>query len=130
MADEWVPVEISWIADGVTAPSYSVTMDGQSVTIDAISTTNGGPGDIVDHLAAVVDGAMNFQWKYNSILATSAGLYDVDNIVVFSSDSGTETIVFEDDFEGRIAGDNLNPDFNMNSPYHQNSRDASVGEDF
>jgi len=130
MPDVWVPVEISWNGDGVTVPSYSVTMDGQSVIIDAISTTNGGSGDVADHLAAVVDGALNFQWKYNSIIATSDGIYDIDNIVVFSSDSGTETIVFEDDFEGRIDGEDLNPDINFNSPYHQNSVDATVSEEF
>ena len=128
--DVWVPVEISWNGDGVTVPLYTVSIAGQTVIIDAISTTNGGPGDVDDHLAAVVNGAMNFQWRYNSNAATSDGLYDVDNIVVFSSDSGIETIVYEDDFEGRINGEDLNPDFNMNSPYHENSYDATVGEDF
>ncbi len=130
VVDMWVPVEISWNGNGVTVPTYSVTISGQSVVVDAISTTNGGPDDVDDHLAAVVNGAMNFQWKYNSNATTSDGLYDVDNIVVYSSDSGNETIVFEDGFEGRIAGENLNPDFNTNSPYGENSNDATVGEDF
>jgi len=105
-------------------------MGDQTVIIDAISTTNGGPGDVDDHLAAVVNGALNFQWRYNANSLTSDGLYDVDDIVVFSSDSGVETIVFEDDFEGRINGENLNPEINMNSPYGENSNEATVGEDF
>ena len=130
LVDVWVPIALSWSGDGVTVPLYSVTIGGQSVITDAISTTNGGQGDVEDHLAAVVNGAMNFQWRYNSNAFTSDGRYDVDNIVVFSSDSGTETIVFEDDFEGRVNGEDLNPDFNVNSPYHQNSVDASVSEDF
>ena len=130
VVDVWVPIEISWSGDGVTVPLYSVTMGGQSVIVDAISTTNGGPGDVADHLAAIVNGVKNFQWKYNSISFISDGLYDVDNIVVYSSDSGSEIIVFEDDFEGRINGENLDPDLNLNSPYHINSIDATVGEDF
>ncbi len=128
--EAWVPVEISWTGDGVTVPLYSVTIGGQSVIIDAISTTNGGPGDVDDHLAAVVNGAMNFQWRYNSNSATSDGRYDVDDIVIRSIDSGVETIVFEDDFEGRINGEELNPFINTNSPYGENSNDATVGEDF
>ena len=128
--DVWVPVEISWNADGVTFPTYTVTIAGQLVITDAISTTNGGSGDVEDHLAAVVNGAMNFQWKYASNAAVSDGFHDVDNIVIYSSDSGTETIVFEDDFEGRTFGDNLNSDYDINSPYGATSSDASVGEDF
>ena len=129
VADVWVPVEISWIANGVTAPLYSITIGGQSVVVDAISTTNGGPGDVDGHLEAVVNGVLNFQWKYNSNNSISDGLYDIDNIIVYSSDSGIETIVLEDDFEGRLKGEDLNPEFNLNSPYHQGSVDASVDED-
>jgi PKD repeat protein len=126
--DVWVPIEINWEGDGITVPTYSVTIGGQSVITDAISTTNGGPGDVDDHLAAVVDGVMNFQWKYNSNSLTSDGVYQIDNIEVYSSNSGTETIVFQDNFEGRLTGENLNPDFNLNSPYHMNSVDATVAE--
>jgi len=132
VVDEWVPVEISWNADGVTAPTYSITIGGQIVITDAVSTTR-NPSDaqmVADHLEATIDGLHNFQWKYNSNSLTSDGRYDIDNIKVFSSDSGTETIVFQDDFEGRINGEDLNPDFNLNSPYHPNSSDATVGEDF
>ncbi len=39
-------------------------------------------------------------------------------------------IVFEDDFEGRLAGQDLDSEVNMNSPYHENSSDVTVGEDF
>lgn len=130
VANEWVPVEISWTGDGVTVPLYSVTISGQSVIIDAVSTTNGGAGDVEDHFAAVVNGAMNFQWEYNSNSAVSDGRYDVDNISVVSIEAGTETLLFEDDFEGRINGEDLNPDININSPYHEKSNDATVGEDF
>ncbi len=130
VADVWVPIELSWDADGVSVPTYSLTIGGQIVIIDAISTTNGGVGDVEDHLAAVMGGAMNFQWKYNSNSATSDGRYDIDNIKLYSSDSGTEIIIFEDDFEGRQNGEDLDSDYNFNSPYHQNSNDASVGEDF
>ena len=127
--DVWVPIEISWSADGAGLPSYSVTIDEQVVITDAVSTTNGGSGDEPGHLEAVMDGAANFQWKYASNSTISDGEYHVDNIVVWSSDSGTETIVFEDNFQGRVAGDNLNSIVDENSPYHENTADSTVGED-
>jgi len=129
MPDVWVPIEVSWSADRVGPPTYSVTIGDQVVLTDGISTTNGGAGDVDGHLAAVIDGAANFQWKYASNSRISDGQYHVDNIVIYSSDSGTETVVFEDDFQGRVAGEDLNPDVNLDSPYHVNSSDATVGEE-
>ena len=132
VVNEWVNVEVSWSSDGINAPTYTVIIDGQTVVTDAPSTSRdpSDPEFVEGHLAAVINGAHNFQWKYNSNSAISDGRYDVDNIVVFSSDSGTEIIVFEDDFEGRIMGEDLRPDFNLNTPYHPNTSDASVGQDF
>lgn len=127
--DVWVPIEISWDAGGSSTPRYSVTIDGQSVITEAISTTNGGLADVDDHLASVLHGARNFQWKYSANSLTSDGEYHVDNIIIYSSDSGTETVIFEDNFEEREVGENLNPSFNANSPYHLNSVDATVGAD-
>lgn len=132
MADVWIPMEISWSADGTNYPTYTVIIDGQTVITDAISTTNGGVDDEAPHLAAVKDGVANFQWKYASNSAVSDGMFHVDDIVIYSSDSGSEVIVFEDDFQGRVAGDNLNPGddpLNPLTPYHVNSADATVGED-
>jgi len=125
----WVPIEISWTSDGVGTPSYSLVIGGQTVIVDAVSTTNGGDGDVDGHLAATVDGAANFQWKYASNGNVNDGMYHVDDIVIYSSDSGSETVVFEDNFQGRTAGDDLNPTTNLDSPYHENCSDASVGED-
>ena len=129
MPNVWVPIEISWAADGTNAPTYSLVIGGQTIITDAVSTTNGGDGDVPGHLAAVIDGAANFQWKYAGNSAVSDGVYHVDDIVIYSSDSGTETVVFEDNFQGRVAGQDLNPEVNVDSPYHQNSSDATVGED-
>lgn len=126
-ADTWADVEISWDADGTNAPTYTVIIDGQTVITDAVSTTR-DPNDVdmvAEHLAAVIDGAHNFQWKYNSNSSTSDGVYHVDDIMVFSNG----TVVFEDDFQGRVAGDDLNPDVNAESPYHVNSAYVTVGED-
>ncbi len=129
MADVWIPVEVSWSADGTNPPTYSVVIGGQTVITDAISTTNGGAGDVDGHLAAVKDGAANFQWKYASNSAVSDGVFHVDDIVIYSSDSGSEVVAFEDDFQGRVKDEDLNPDVNLDSPYHVNSTDATVGED-
>jgi len=127
----WVPVEVSWAAsaDGSTPPTFSVVIDGQTVISDALSTTNGGDGDVPGHLEATKDGAFNFQWKYNSNSSVDLGLYDVDDIVIFSSDSGTEEVVFSDDFQGYSAGTDLDPDNNPDSVYHPNTVDVTVGED-
>ncbi len=127
--DVWTPIEISWAADGVGTPVYSVSIGGQTVITDAVSTTNGGDGDVPGHLEATIDGAHNFQWKYASNSTVSDGVYHVDDIVIYSSDSGSETVVFEDNFQGRTAGDDLNPEVNLDSPYHENSSDVTVGED-
>lgn len=129
MPDVWTPVELSWAADGISTPTYSLTIGGTTVITDAISTTNGGAGDVDGHLATTKDGAKNFQWKYNNNGGISDGMFHVDDIVIYSSDSGTETIVFEDDFQGRTAGDNLDSEENEDSPYHPNSADATVGEE-
>ena len=129
MPDVWVPIEISWAADGTNLPTYTVVIDGQTIITDAISTTNGGMDDEAPHLAAVKDGAANFQWKYAGNSAVSDGMFHVDDIVIYSSDSGTETVAFEDNFQGRVAGENLDADVNVESPYHVNSADVSVGED-
>lgn len=127
--DEWVDVEVSWAADGMNVPTFSVSMGGQTVITDAVSTTNGGPGDVDGHLAATKDGGYNFQWKYNSNSSTDDGTYHVDDIVIYSSDSGSEVVIFSDDFQGRTAGDDLDSENNADSPYHPNTSEATVGED-
>lgn len=129
MADVWTPVEISWSSDQVGTPTFSVTIDGTTVITDATSTTNGGAGDVDGHLAATINGAHTIQWKYSDNGSINDGEYHVDDIVVYSSDSGTETIVFEDNFQGRTEGDVLDPDVDETSPYHPNTVDATVAED-
>ncbi|MEM7658049.1 MAG: PKD domain-containing protein [Bacteroidota bacterium] len=127
MPDVWVSVDISWIADGTNPPTYTVVIDGQTIITDAPSTTR-DPNDadmVAEHLATTIDGAHNFQWKYNSNSSTSDGVYHVDDIVVFSDGN----IVFEDDFQGRVKGDDLSPLVDANSPYHENCSEATVGED-
>ena len=124
----WVPIEISWAANGTTTPAYTVIIGGQTIIEDAVSTTNGGDGDVEGHLAATIDGAANFQWKYASNSNVSDGVYHVDDIVIYSSDGGTEAIIFSDDFQGRVAGEDLDSEVNEDSPYHPNSSDATVGE--
>ena len=84
---------------------------------------------VEEHLTATINGPHNFLWKYSDNGKVSDGVYHVDDIVIYSSDSGTEEIVFEDNFQGRTTGDSLNPDENPDSPYHVNTFDASVGED-
>ena len=131
MVNEWVAVEISWTSDGVDTPVYTVKIGGETIITDASSTTR-DPNDtdmVAEHLATTINGAHNFQWKYNSNSSTNDGVYHVDDIVVYSSDSGTETMVFSDDFQGRVAGQDLHPDVNPESPYHTNSSEATVGED-
>ena len=129
MPDVWTPIEISWAADGVGTPAFTVIIDGETIIADAISTTNGGAGDVDGHLAATMNGAHTIQWKYSDNGSVNDGMFHVDDIVVYSSDSGSEVVVFEDNFQGRTAGDVLDPDVNVDSPYHPNTMDATVAED-
>ncbi|MFK8162653.1 MAG: PKD domain-containing protein [Lewinella sp.] len=137
VVDAWIPVEVSWAAaaDSSTPPTFSVSMNGQVVNTDALSTTNGGEGDEPGHLEATKDGAFNFQWKYNSTSSTSDQVFHVDNIVIYSSDSGSEVIAFSDDFQGYTAGDDLDPAdadgnvINAESVYHPNCSEVTVGEE-
>lgn len=127
VVNEWVAVEVSWTSDGTNTPVYTVIIGGQTVITDAASTTR-DPNDadmVAEHLATTIDGARNFQWKYASNSTVSDGVYHVDDIVVYSDGA----VVFEDNFQGRVAGDDLNPDVNLDSPYHGNTSDATVGED-
>lgn len=127
MPDVWVSVDITWASDGTNTPTYTVVMDGQTVITDASSTTRdpNDPDMVAEHLATVIDGAHNFQWKYNSTSNTNDGVYHIDDIVIYSDGA----VVFEDDFQGRVLGDDLNPDVDPESPYHVNSSEATVGED-
>lgn len=127
VADTWVEVEVSWTSDGVNTPLYTVIIGGETVITDAPSTTRdpNNADQVAEHLGTVIDGARNFQWKYASNSAVSDGVYHVDDIKVYNDG----VLVFEDDFQGRVAGDDLNPDVNVDSPYHPNSSDATVGED-
>lgn len=127
--DVWIPVEVSWAADQVNLPTYSLTIGGQTVITDAVSTTNGGSQDEEPHRAAVIDGAEFFGFKYNSNSSTNDGMMHVDDIVVYSSDSGTEVVVFEDNFQGRTAGDNLDPDVDETAPYRSETSEATVAEE-
>jgi len=130
-ANTWTTVEVSWNADGTNTPTYTVVIGGTTVITDAPSTTR-DPNDadmVAEHLETTIDGAHNFQWKYNSTSNVSDGLYHVDDIVIYSSDSGSEVVVFEDNFQGRTVGYDLSPVVNMDSPYHENTFDAVVGQD-
>lgn len=130
--DVWVPVEVSWSANGTDTPTWSVIMDGQTVLADAVSTTNGGDGDVPGHLEATMGGAANFQWKYASNSTIDEGTYEVDDIVIYSSDSGSEVMVFSDDYQAFQVGASLNPGEDLENPttsYHENTVDATVAEE-
>lgn len=130
--NEWVAVEMSWSANGTDVPTFSLTIDGVSVGTNLVSTTNGGDVDVPGHLEATKDGLHTIQWKYNSNSAIDDKTYSVDDIVVYSSDSGSEVVVFSDDFQGYQTGTNLNPGEDPlapTTPYHINTVDASVSEE-
>lgn len=127
--DEWVPIEISWSANGTDAPTYSVVMDNQTVITDATSTTNGGDADVPGHLEATKFGAGIFMWKYNTNSAIADLYYDIDDILIYSSDSGSEVEVFSDDFQSYQTGTSLNPNLNAESVYFETSFEVEVVEE-
>lgn len=127
--DTWVDVEVSWEADNTNTPTFSLTMDGQVVISDAVSTTNGGDGDVADHLENTRKGLFYIAFKYASNSTVDAGTFEIDDLVVYSSNSGTEVEAFSDDFQGYQPGTDLDVDENASSPYHTNTSDASVVEE-
>lgn len=127
---EWVEVEVSWVCDGVNYPKFTLVMDGQTVMTDHVSATDGGEGDEAGHLAATKDGIKNFQWKYGASSAIEedpASVLEVDDIKVYSSDSGSEVLTFEDDFQAYDVGFAWTHD-DVPTIYHENSIDAVVVE--
>ncbi|MFY0606533.1 MAG: PKD domain-containing protein [Cyclobacteriaceae bacterium] len=130
-AGEWVAVEVSWVCDGVNYPKYTVVIDGQTVVSNVSSATDGGEGDEPGHLEATKDGVKNFQWKYGSssaIETEAANRFHVDDIKIYSSDSGSEVIAFEDDFQAYDVGFAWTVD-DVPTTYHENSIDAEVLEE-
>lgn len=128
---DWVDVEVTWVANGTDYVSFTLIMDGQTVVTDAVSATDGGEGDEAGHLEATKDGVKNLQWKYGSSSAIEedpASRLWVDDIKVYSSDSGAEVLVFEDDFQSYDVGFAWTFD-DEPTTYHPNSIDAEVAEE-
>jgi len=124
--DELVDVVITWDATNADGPLVSVTIDGQAVTDAAFLSESLDP-------AAIAAGVKTVQFRVggnSSFDSTGAGML-VDNLKVYDTSSGSEVIVFEDDFETYEIGYSLDPDATdaiplANTPYKNNSFQVTV----
>ena len=124
--DELVEVIITWDATNAAGTLVSVTIDGQAVTNEAFLSESLSP-------ISIVDGVKTIQFRLggkSSLDATGAGML-VDNLKVYDTSSGTDVVLFEDDFEAYETGYSLDPDEVTvapvaNSPYNKNSFQVTV----
>ena len=119
-SDTWTEVEIAWDATGVDVatqgPLVTVSIDGMQVSSEAFASFS-------ESLSDVMTGARTFMFKLADTGRTVPnGQYLVDNIKIYSTDAnGTDTIVFEENFEGYDEGASLD-----NAPYDSATNEATV----
>ncbi len=124
--NELVDVVISWDATNAASTLVSVTIDGQAVTDEAFLSES-------LNQIAIANGVKTVQFRLggnSSLDASGAGML-VDNLKIYDTSSGTDVIVFEDDFENYTVGYSLDPDSAIaipvaNTPYKNNSFQATV----
>lgn len=121
----WNNVELTWdasAADASTTPMLTITINGESVTVDPFASVSSSPSEVMNGVEYII-----FKFGDNgSTIPTAA--YNVDDVKVFSDLEGT-SVVFEDDFEAYSVGDSLDPEVNADSIYHSNSAEVVVGQE-
>lgn len=116
----WTNVEIAWDATGAdvatVGPLITVSIDGVQVSSEAFASFS-------ESLSDVSTGARTFMFKLSDTSRTVPnGQYLVDSVKVFSTDtSGTDTLVFEENFEGYDEGASLDA-----APYDSATNEATV----
>ena len=124
--NELVEVVMTWDVTNAAGPLVFVTIDGQAVTDEAFVSES-------QDLALIQDGVKTVQFRLggkSSLDASGAGMA-VDNLKVYDTSSGTDVVVFEDDFESYEVGYSLDPNEDSvitvaNSPYRDNSFQVTV----
>ncbi|MDT0595186.1 VCBS domain-containing protein [Glaciecola petra] len=129
-------VEISWDASAATtevAPTIAITIDGAPLFSGASGSTN---------LEEAQNGVRYIQFRVADNDDITRADFRIDDLVVYETIDGTESVAFEDDFEAYTAGDSLDPnaddagDFTipgqtpsplLPSEYNSNSFSVTVG---
>ncbi|MBO1256568.1 VCBS domain-containing protein [Alteromonas sp. 5E99-2] len=133
----WYEIEMSWDATdslaagsaGGVSPLITVSIDGVPVTTDAFASASNAD------LSTIFEGLRTLQFRNAGGSAIADSRLLVDNIVLYSSDSGSEVEVFSDDFESYTVGESLDPNDDSgatiaaDTPYHNNSFQAVVVEE-
>jgi len=123
--NELIDVEISWDATGAL-PLVSVAIDGQAVTDEPFASESLDP-------TAILGGVKTIQFRLggnSSFDASGAGMI-VDNLKIYDLSTGSDVLVFEDDFETYPLGYSLDPNATdaipvAGTPYKNNSFEAIV----
>ncbi len=119
--DEYQTAVITWeYPDGDTSagqlPVVTVSIDGVAIS-EPFTPVGSDPVGGVTHIS--------FRFGSNSGVLTDDAMFLLDDIKIFSDVDGNG-MVFSDDFENFIAGDNLNPNANSFSVYTNNTSEATV----
>ncbi|MEO9944371.1 VCBS domain-containing protein [Paraglaciecola sp.] len=130
-------VEISWDASAATteaAPTIAITIDGVPLFSGGSTSTN---------LEEAQNGVRYVQFRVADGDDITRADFRIDELVVYETIDGAESVAFEDDFEAYTAGESLDPDadtkegFELNqtpspiipSEYNSNSFSVTVGEE-
>ena len=112
-AGEWIDVAMSWDTTSATGGTYTVVIDG----------TTYGPFVSQFPVQNTLVESISVRLSSKSAIAPDA-IY-VDNLKIYSDAAGT-TEIFNDDFEGYTAGDELDTDLNSDSPYGSRTFEAEI----
>ncbi|MEO1053554.1 MAG: PKD domain-containing protein [Bacteroidota bacterium] len=125
---EWIEIEITWDASSVSetplvTPLVTVSIDGQPVTMNPFNSQAGAA------FSTFENGIETIQFRLAGGSATASSRFLIDELKIYSSDSGSEVMIFEDDFEGYTLGESLDPDGPnpvAGTPYRNNSFEVVV----
>ncbi len=125
----WIDIELIWDASSASAsvaPLVTVIINGENVTGTPFSSFGASLTDIEN-------GVETLQFALAGGSATASSRLLIDNIRIYSSDSGSEVMIFEDDFESYTVGESLDPDgpapIVTDTPYRNNSWEAVVDDE-
>jgi len=112
-------VEISWDASAATdavAPTIAISIDGAPLFSGDSATTN---------LGEAQNGVTFIQFRVADGDDITRADFRIDELVIYETVAGTESIAFEDDFEAYTAGDSLDPDANTKEGFELPQTPAS-----
>ena len=114
----FVDVEVTWsinddlnVTTGFATAEIALTVDGEEITTQTISYVPSEDNE----------GAATVAVRYNANSATTDFTLSADDLII--TDTATDTVVFEDDFEGYTIGEQLD---GVDDDYNSSSSEATI----